>query len=89
VYFEDGNNFKQLAPPKGFERNDLFINELAHFIECIQKNQAPACTLQDGIAALEMALAIKKSATEKREINLLMQFYGRNKVPSDPKILMD
>jgi len=78
VYFEDGKNFKQLEPPKGFERNDLFVNELAHFIECIQNNQEPACTLKDGIAALEMALAIKKAATEKREINLLMQFYGRN-----------
>lgn len=89
IYYDDGKSAQSLSPPRGLERNDLFINELAHFIECIQTRQEPACTLADGIAALEMALAIKKSAAEKREINLLMQFYGMNKLPSGPKMLKD
>lgn len=78
VYLENGQKSLRLEPPKGFERNDLFVSELAHFIDCIQKHQQPLCTLKDGIAALELALAVKKSAEEKMEITLLMQYYGNN-----------
>jgi predicted dehydrogenase len=70
VYFENGQHVQRFEPPPGFERNDLFVNELAHFIDNIQNNNVPACTLQDGLRALKVALAIKQSAAEKREIAL-------------------
>jgi predicted dehydrogenase len=78
IYPGDGQQAYRIEPPAGFERNDLFKAELKHFIECIQNNQQPICTLRDGMAALEMALAIKKSAIEKRELNLAMQYYDNN-----------
>jgi predicted dehydrogenase len=65
------NNSKQIfEPPSDFERNTLFLNEMSHFIDCIKKNQQPRCNLKDGIRALQIALAIKQSSLEKREIQV-------------------
>ncbi len=57
-------------PPAGFERNALFVDELRHFIACIEGREQPVCTLDDGIRALEIALAVRRSATEKRTVSL-------------------
>lgn len=50
------------APPEGFERNWLFESQMGHFIEVIEKNATPVCSLEDGIRALELALAVGDSA---------------------------
>ncbi len=49
------------APP-GFERNELFIAEMRHFIEIVRRDTLPVCSLEDGIIALELALAALESA---------------------------
>ncbi|MFZ5807986.1 MAG: Gfo/Idh/MocA family protein [Chloroflexota bacterium] len=49
-----------LAP--GFERNDMFLAEMRHFVEVVQGKSQPACTLEDGIFALQLALAAKQSS---------------------------
>jgi len=35
---------------------------MRHFLAVVQGDQEPTCTLEDGIKALELALAVKKSA---------------------------
>jgi predicted dehydrogenase len=42
--------------PDGFNRNDLFLDEMAHFLEVINGQAEPICSLNDGISALELAL---------------------------------
>jgi predicted dehydrogenase len=42
-------------------RNDLFIAELKDFFDAIEKRTEPKISIEDGIASLKMALAIKKS----------------------------
>jgi len=49
------------ALPEGFERNQLFIAQTRHFIETVRGEKDPICTLEDGIAALRLALAAHKS----------------------------
>ncbi len=49
------------APP-GFERNDLFVAEMRHFLEIAQSDHLPVCDLEDGITALELTLAALDSA---------------------------
>lgn len=44
------------APPAGFERNDLFLAQMRHFLDVVRGEAAPRCTLEDGIRALELAL---------------------------------
>lgn len=49
-------------PPDSFERNQLFVAQTRHFIEIVRGESEPICSLEDGIRALELALAAKKSA---------------------------
>ena len=58
------------APPAGFERNQLFVTQLRHFIETVRGEKEPVCTLEDGIRALELALAAKESASDGRLIQV-------------------
>jgi len=44
-----------------FERNELFMAELKHFINCIENNTKPLVDIFDGSNSLKMALAAKQS----------------------------
>lgn len=50
--------------PDGFERNQLFIDELSHFLAVARGETQPVCTLQDGVRALQIALAARESLTK-------------------------
>jgi predicted dehydrogenase len=54
--------WKTYPPPAGFERNNLFLDEMCHFLEVIQGKVRPVCTLRDGRIALELAEAAYRSA---------------------------
>ena len=58
-------------PPAGFERNQLFVAQTRHFLEVIRGEKEPVCRLEDGIRALEMALAAKESAVTRKLVQLL------------------
>ena len=67
VYSDDSGVATYPAPPK-FERNELFLAEMQHFIEVVQGKVEPLCTLDDGIKALEIALGVHESALEGQMI---------------------
>lgn len=56
--------WEEITPPAGFERNTLFLAEMAHFMKVAKKEEAPSCTLEDGVAALRLTLAVHASARE-------------------------
>lgn len=47
------------ALPESFERNQLFLEEIAHFIDVAHGNAVPRCNLEDGVRALEIALQVE------------------------------
>ncbi len=47
------------STPEGFDRNDLFIEEMKHFIDVINGEAEPICSLTDGIKALELSVQAK------------------------------
>jgi predicted dehydrogenase len=54
----------QLAEKLSFEglpRNDLFMAEMKHFLDCVAGRAAPLVSLRDGAQSLRMALAAKQS----------------------------
>lgn len=53
-----------LVPPEGFERNQMFLDEMATFVRLCQGEVLPHCTLADGIRVQEIVLAIKQSAAQ-------------------------
>jgi predicted dehydrogenase len=61
---------ESFSPPEGFERNQLFVAQTRHFMEIIQSQKEPLCSLADGIMALRLALAAKESQEKSRIISL-------------------
>lgn len=56
--------------PAGFERNDLFLAEMRHFLAVARGSEKSVCTLQDGVRALRLALGAHESAQTQRMISL-------------------
>jgi predicted dehydrogenase len=46
---------------RGFQRNQLFVEETRRFLACIEKGERPAVTIREGAQSLRMALAAKAS----------------------------
>jgi predicted dehydrogenase len=64
------NQWHETPPPNGFERNDMFLDEMRHFLEIIDGKKAPLCTLEEGIRVLEIVLAVHESASRGRRISI-------------------
>ncbi len=60
IYSQGGKAFEALMPGRHFERNEMFLDQAADFMDCIQNDRTPNCTLHDGIQALELCLAAKE-----------------------------
>jgi len=56
--------------PDRSDRDTIFLEEMRHFLACVAGREQPVCTLDDGIAALRIALAVRQSAAEGRAIAL-------------------
>jgi predicted dehydrogenase len=54
----------------GFQRNQLFIDELTHFLACIRGEEKPLVSIQDGLISLQMALAAKQSIETGRVVDI-------------------
>ncbi len=63
-------SFSQLDPSKPLERNDLFLAEMQHFLGVVEGQEVPRCTLEDGVAALRIALAAYRAAEMKQVVYL-------------------
>jgi predicted dehydrogenase len=48
--------------PDGFQRNTMFVDEMRHFLACLNRQAAPLVTLTDGIKNVELVLAAKRAA---------------------------
>lgn len=62
IYRVETDAWESCLPPEGFERNDLFLAELRHFIDVVKKEAKPICTLDDGIKVQKLVDAIYDSA---------------------------
>lgn len=59
IYHDGGRRFELLQPGRFVERNEMFLDEMADFLACIEQRKTPICTLDDGIKALRIALMAK------------------------------
>src|SRR5208283_5229953 len=60
VYDRNGNISEDITF-QNFNRNQLFLDEMKHFIGCIKGEQKSSISVHDGAQSLRIALAIKKS----------------------------
>lgn len=62
--------WESFPPPPDFERNTLFLDEMRNFLAVIRGEAEPACTLEDGIWAMRLALAVHRSAQHEQIIRM-------------------
>src|SRR5207248_10265244 len=54
----------------GFKRNQLFTDELRHFLDCVETRRKPITDLGDGVSSLRMALAARESMASGKVVEL-------------------
>jgi len=52
----------------GFQRNDMFIEQTKHLINCIRGIEKPLVNLEDGVESLKLALAAKLSMIKNDQV---------------------
>jgi predicted dehydrogenase len=55
---------------EGFDRNQLFLDQTRHFLQCLETRHKPVVDLADGVWSLRMALAAKESIARRRAVDL-------------------
>jgi predicted dehydrogenase len=54
----------------GFERNQMFVDELKHFLACVRGAETPLVTAEDARQSLRMALAAREALETGRVVEL-------------------
>lgn len=62
--------WERFPAPEKFERNLLFLAEMRHFLGIISGEIPPACSLEDGIRALQLATAALQSTQSKKIVEI-------------------
>jgi predicted dehydrogenase len=61
--------WESFPPEAGFERNAMFVSEMRHFLDCAaDPSVVPRVSFEDGVRALEVALAARQSAVDGRTV---------------------
>lgn len=64
------DQWRDTPAPNGFERNDMFLDEMRHFLDILDGKATPLCSLEDGIRVMEIVLAARKSASGGCRVSL-------------------
>ncbi|GGC99269.1 Gfo/Idh/MocA family protein [Halopseudomonas salina] len=54
----------------GFNRNDMFLAQARHFLDCLTNGTKPVVDITEGVQSLRMALAARRSLREGCEVQL-------------------
>lgn len=62
--------WEHIPTGEDFERNDMFLEEMKHFLQVARGQAAPLCSLEDGIRALRLIMAARDAAQYGEMISL-------------------
>jgi predicted dehydrogenase len=68
--FDGRGNHVEASSYEGFQRNQLFMDELKYFLDGMQGKQTPLVNLREGAQSLRMALAAKESLATGKVIEI-------------------
>jgi len=63
----DGQVVVEYADP-AFQRNELFLRQMRHFVACVRREETPRVDLATGATSLRMAIAVRESMASGREV---------------------
>ncbi len=68
--FDGRGNRIETTSYEGFQRNQLFLDELKYFLDGMQGKPTPLVNLRDGAQSLRMALAAKESLVTEKVVEI-------------------
>ena len=71
LYRASTKAWESFPAPPGFDRNDMFLDEMRHFRDIVDGKASPSCTLADGERVLQLALASRESSRSGKRIDLI------------------
>ena len=70
VYTAEKKEWEIFEQPKDYDINQTYIDEMLHFINCIEGKEEPIISITDGLEVLKIALAAKESAKSGKNIKI-------------------
>ena len=70
VYGKEDRRHEVFEESINTDRNHMFVEELRHFVDCVERGATPLLDATGGRRVLEIALAAKTSAAEGRPVRL-------------------
>lgn len=70
LYEDSTNRWKDVVYSVPSDYNQVYIDEMKHFIDCVNNNKETINNIYNGKNVLELALAAKKSSEERRWIKI-------------------
>jgi len=61
VFDHETGDLRVESLPEGFDRNDMFMDELRHFVSCLEQGTEPMIPLKEGKDVVELVEAMKQS----------------------------
>lgn len=68
--FDAVGSVTEASSDPDFERNQLFLDEMTHFLACVDGREVPRVSIREGTRSLAIALAAKESIETGRVIEL-------------------
>jgi predicted dehydrogenase len=69
VYSERTKGWKTIANPAGWQPNQMYVDELAHFLRCLAGEEKSTLDVFDAARVLDVALAARNSAETNQVVN--------------------
>lgn len=66
IYTTHSPEWSYIVPPQPTYGNQMYLDEIGHFFNCIKEGKSPVISISDGIAVLEIIQAIRESSIQKR-----------------------
>src|SRR5262249_55131955 len=63
LFGEDGRLTRSIEQPADWDCNQMYVDELAHFVSCVRERRPTVNPLSGGVAALRIALAAREQGT--------------------------
>jgi predicted dehydrogenase len=69
VFSEERDRWEGIREPIDFSHNDMFVDEMRHLAACVAGRETPLIPGADGLAALRLVEAAKRSSAERRWVS--------------------
>ena len=64
------NNWTKILKIKNYSRNQMFVEEISHFIDCVKLKKDTINPIQEGAKTLKIALGIMKSSKSRKMVKI-------------------